>query len=143
MQHYFWSRNACIDSINHLTLKFGFNLPPYYIIWTIYKHYSGVYSPTTTLAIGLQFIRDSTWVGKTRFHYHQGLCAIAVYYLHGLGLVLRLVKWVTLRWFLFGVHPYQPTLDFALFILEWAIKSVYDVTSSKRASKRLWEAIKL
>ena len=23
---------------------------------------------------------------------------------------LRPVKWVTLRWFLFGVHPYQPTL---------------------------------
>ena len=31
--------------------------------------------------------------------------------------LLRPVKWVTLWWFLFGVHPYQLTLDFALFIL--------------------------
>ena len=30
--------------------------------------------------------------------------------------VLRPVIWVTLRWFLFGVHPYQPTLDLAFFI---------------------------
>ena len=34
---------------------------------------------------------------------------------------LRPVKWVTLWWFLFGVHPHQPTLDFAFFILEWTI----------------------
>ena len=27
----------------------------------------------------------------------------------------RSFKWVTLWWFLFGMHPYQPTLDFALF----------------------------
>ena len=27
-------------------------------------------------------------------------------------------QWVTLWWFLSGVHPYQPTLDFAFFILE-------------------------
>ena len=25
------------------------------------------------------------------------------------------------KWFLFSVHPYQPTLDFAFFILEWTI----------------------
>ena len=31
---------------------------------------------------------------------------------------LRPVIRVTLWWFLFGVHPYQPTLDFT-FILEW------------------------
>ena len=31
---------------------------------------------------------------------------------------LRPVKWVTSWFFLFGVHPYQPTLDFAFFILE-------------------------
>ena len=34
---------------------------------------------------------------------------------------LRPVKWVTLKLFLFSVHPYQPTLDFAFFILEWTI----------------------
>ena len=34
---------------------------------------------------------------------------------------LRADKWVTMWWFLFGVHPYQPTLDFAFFILEWTI----------------------
>ena len=31
---------------------------------------------------------------------------------------LRPVKWVTMLWFLFGVHPYQRTLDFAFFIIE-------------------------
>ena len=28
---------------------------------------------------------------------------------------IPLVKWVTLYWFLFGVHLYQPPLDFAFF----------------------------
>ena len=36
-------------------------------------------------------------------------------------ILLRLVKWVSVWWFLFGVRPYQPTLDFAFFILEWTI----------------------
>ena len=36
------------------------------------------------------------------------------------SLHLRPVKWATLWWFLFDVHPYQP-LDFAFFILEWTI----------------------
>ena len=31
---------------------------------------------------------------------------------------LRAVERVTLIRFLFGMHPYQPTLDFAFFILE-------------------------
>ena len=44
---------------------------------------------------------------------------------------LRPIKWVTLWWFLFGVHPYQPTLDFAFFILEWTIKRI-DVISKKK-----------
>ena len=58
--------------------------------------------------------------------------------------VLRPVKWVTLCWFLFGVHPYQPALDFAFFILDdEQLSSTYDVTSRKGASKRLKEAIKL
>ena len=39
---------------------------------------------------------------------------------------------VSLWRFLFSVHPYQPTLEFA-----------YDITSRKRASKQLKEAIKL
>ena len=38
-----------------------------------------------------------------------------------LSIILRPVKWVTLLWFLFGVNPFQPTLDFAFFILEWTI----------------------
>ena len=30
------------------------------------------------------------------------------------------------EWFLFGVYPYQPTLDFAVFIFEWTIvKSIW------------------
>ena len=32
--------------------------------------------------------------------------------------VLRAVERVTLLRFLFGMHPYQPTLDFPFFILE-------------------------
>ena len=48
---------------------------------------------------------------------------------------LRTVKWVTLWWFLFGAHPYQPTLDFA-FSKNERLLSAYDVISRKRASKR-------
>ena len=50
-------------------------------------------------------------------------------------------KWVIMDWFLFGVHPYKPTLDFEFFILKWAI--VKHIHQEKRASKRLREAIKL
>ena len=35
--------------------------------------------------------------------------------------------------FLFGVHPYQPTLDFAFFILEWTIVNMV---------KRIWCYVK-
>ena len=40
-------------------------------------------------------------------------------FVKGCSSLIRPVKWVTLWWFLFGLHPYQPTLDFAFFILEW------------------------
>ena len=46
---------------------------------------------------------------------------------------------------LFGVHIYQPTLDFAFFIIfrKEQMFSAFDVISRKSASKRLREAIKL
>ena len=34
---------------------------------------------------------------------------------------LRPDEWVTLEWFLIGVHPYQSTLDFAFFIIKCTI----------------------
>ena len=43
------------------------------------------------------------------FHDGQGLKVVT----------LRPVKWVTLKWFLFGVHPYQLTLDFAFFFFKF------------------------
>ena len=39
--------------------------------------------------------------------------------------------------FLFGVNPYQPTLDVALFIVEWTIVKRIWCCIKKGASKRL------
>ena len=47
------------------------------------------------------------------------------------------VQWITMQWFLFGVHPYQPTVDFTFFISEWTIVKRIIHQDDKRASKRL------
>ena len=53
-------------------------------------------------------------------------------------------KWVTLQWFLFGVHPYQPTLDFTFLNLEWTIVThiLWCYIKEKKAFKLLRKAIK-
>ena len=49
------------------------------------------------------------------------------------------------KWFLFGAHPYQPTLDFAFFILEWTIvKRMWFIIKKKSFQTiHIREAIKL